>query len=253
MSVWRLIVLESWKKLFSSGLFLLLFLVWGFFRSWENECLLQSLVIAITVFHWGCEGSRFPLAGEGLGAGEPSCPFCLYSCSSASSLISHLKPVTKCILCLGRLGPKGLPGRTEVWSSCQALMPSAQWLIVCIALPFPVIFPVSCVPHVVSIKVRVWGKGSMWIAAVFTLPYHSKARSALCYRACTGLQAMHEGRVGGVNCTAWKAEISLLHPFKMPWPPPFLTPSCTTVTLKWMRTRSSIQLKGTRQSEQIIH
>lgn len=173
--------------------FLLLFLVWGFFRTWENECLLECLVIAITVFHWGFEGGRFPLAGEGLGAGEPSCLLCLSSC-----VLTDFPPQIsdrRCSLCLGKLGPEGLPGRREVWSSCQAFMPSAQWLIVCIALPFPVIFPVSCVPHVVSIKVRVWGKGSMWITAVFTLTYHSKARSALHYRVCTELQAKHKGSV----------------------------------------------------------
>lgn len=42
VSVWSLIVLESSKKLFFSGLFLLLFLVLGVFRSEENECLLES-------------------------------------------------------------------------------------------------------------------------------------------------------------------------------------------------------------------
>lgn len=75
-----------------------------------NVCL--SLVIVITVFHWGCAGSRFPLAGEGLGAAEPSCPFCLSLRYSVSSLTPHLRAVTEGAedkFVLRKAGARGAP------------------------------------------------------------------------------------------------------------------------------------------------
>lgn len=94
VSVWSLIVLESLNKFFSSVLI---------FGSGENECLLESLAIVITVSHWGCAGSRFPLAGSG--AGGPSCPFCLSSWCSVSSLSCHLGELTGGAAYGGRVTP----------------------------------------------------------------------------------------------------------------------------------------------------
>lgn len=71
---------------------------------------------------------------------------------------------------------------------------------------------------------------------------------------CSAASSAQRRCLSVVNCTDWRTEISLSHPFTRPWPSPFLAASCTIrntkLTQKRVRTRSSIQLKRTWQFEE---
>lgn len=133
-AVWNLIVLESLKKLFSSV---------GVFGSGENEWLIENLAVVVMRSHWERGGSRFPpgrgriWSRRGNLALSTSLPGPHPQCLVISEQLQEAQlEFTKSWRQVGSLAG-------EVGGSCQVFMPSSQWLAVCIALPFPVIF--SCV------------------------------------------------------------------------------------------------------------
>lgn len=154
-----------------------------------------------------------PLAGEEMEARGPSCPFCLSSWCCVLPALSPRSSDRRCRLCLWGVGDRVAPrwerGVRQL-PGCHAISSVASCLH---SFAFPSDLPL-CPVFLMWFPLRSgWGKGSMWVIAVFTLTYHAKAWSALWYKGCRELQAVHKNGV-------WVLLTALIERQKSPSPNP---------------------------------